>query len=74
MDIRGALTGWTLAYFGYVANVEQTDVAKEGLRYMVSFLPAIGAMISALFMIFYRLTDDYMQQVNQELYARRAEG
>ncbi|MER2490553.1 MFS transporter [Catenovulum sediminis] len=72
--LGGALTGWTLAYFGYVANVEQTDVAKEGLRYMVSFLPAIGAMISALFMIFYRLTDDYMQQVNQELYARRAEG
>lgn len=69
--LGGALTGWTLAYFGYVANAEQTESAKEGLRIMVSFLPALGAMLSALFMIFYRLTDDYMENVNQELSARR---
>ncbi|MCU4675958.1 MFS transporter [Catenovulum sp. 2E275] len=71
--LGGALTGWTLAYFGYVANAEQTEFAKEGLRYMVSFLPAVGALISALFMIFYRLTDDYMAKVNQELSARRSD-
>lgn len=71
--LGGALTGWTLAYFGYVANVDQTEYAKEGLRYMVSFLPAVGAMISALFMIFYRLTDDYMKDVNHELSLRRQE-
>ncbi|WAJ70592.1 MFS transporter [Catenovulum adriaticum] len=69
--LGGALTGWTLAYFGYVANADQTEYAKEGLRYMVSFLPAVGALISAIFMIFYRLTDVYMVKVNQELQSRR---
>lgn len=71
--LGGALTGWTLAYFGYVANADQTEYAKEGLRYMVSFLPAVGALISAIFMIFYRLTDTYMVKVNQELQARRTQ-
>lgn len=71
--LGGALTGWTLAYFGYVANADQTEYAKEGLRYMVSFLPAVGALISAIFMIFYRLTDVYMVKVNQELQSRRME-
>jgi GPH family glycoside/pentoside/hexuronide:cation symporter len=71
--LGGALTGWILAYFGYVANAEQTEFAKDGLRYMTSFIPAAGALISAVFMIFYRLTDDYMAKVNADLGARRAE-
>ncbi|GGA91003.1 MFS transporter [Neiella marina] len=69
--LGGALTGWTLAFFGYEANAEQTEFAKEGLRYMVSFLPAIGAALSGLFMIFYKLTDHYMLKVSEELDARR---
>ncbi|MCM2678702.1 MFS transporter [Echinimonas agarilytica] len=71
--LGGALTGWTLAYFGYEANAEQTELAKEGLRYMVSFLPAVGAGLSAIFMIFYKLSDGYMEKVDRELTSRRAQ-
>ena len=70
--LGGALTGWLLAYYGYEANTVQTDVAKDGLRMMVSFIPAVGAAISATFMIFYKLTDSRMREVTLELSSRRA--
>lgn len=70
--LGGALTGWTLAAFGYEANAEQSALAQEGLRYMVSFLPAIGAALSGLFMLFYKLTDGYMFTISEALEERRA--
>lgn len=69
--LGGAITGWSLALFGYEANVEQTEQAKEGLRLMVSFLPAVGALISGLFIIFYKLTDDVVVDINNQLNAKR---
>ncbi|AWB68936.1 MFS transporter [Saccharobesus litoralis] len=70
--LGGALTGWTLAWFGYEANVEQTEQAKEGLRLMISYIPAIGALLSGLFIAFYKLTDDVVANINQELALKRA--
>ena len=70
--LGGAMTGWGLALFGYEANVEQTEQAKEGLRMMVSFIPAVGALLSGIFIIFYKLTDDVVADVNRQLSAKRA--
>ncbi|WP_206485955.1 MFS transporter [Thalassotalea sp. G2M2-11] len=70
--LGGAITGWSLALFGYEANVEQSEQAKEGLRLMISFLPAIGALISGLFIIFYKLTDDVVFDINKQLNVKRA--
>jgi len=69
--LGGALTGWILAYYGFEANMEQSEDAKTGIRMMMSILPAIGAFLSALFIIFYKLNDKYMVQINQELVERR---
>jgi len=66
--IGGAMTGWTLAIYGYQANVEQTELAKEGLKMMMSVLPAIGALISGLFIAFYQLTDDVVAEINTALH------
>lgn len=65
--LGGAMTGWTLAIYGYQANVEQTELAKEGIRLMMSYLPAVGALISGLFIMFYSLTDDVVENINNAL-------
>ena len=47
--IGGALTGWLLAYFGFKANVIQSDFAQTGICMMMSIFPAIATMLSAFF-------------------------
>ena len=71
--LGGALTGWILAFYGFEANMEQTEAAKTGIRMMMSILPAIGAFLSAAILIFYKLDDTFMQKINQELTKRRGE-
>ena len=69
--LGGALTGWMLAYYGFEANTIQTEEAKTGIRMMLSFIPAIGAAGSAVFIYFYTLNDRFIVQINKELTARR---
>jgi len=71
--IGGALAGWLLGYYGFQANVEQTDTAKNGIRMMLSVYPALGAMASAGFMLIYPLKESFMQKIEGELAARRTE-
>jgi GPH family glycoside/pentoside/hexuronide:cation symporter len=69
--LGGALTGWILAFYGFEANMDQTEEAKIGIRLMMSILPALGALLSAIFMIFYKLDDTFMVKINSELTLRR---
>lgn len=69
--LGGALTGWLLALWGFEANTVQTTEAQTGIRMMLSFVPAIGALLSAMFIIFYKLSDSFMMQVSNELVERR---
>lgn len=69
--LGGALTGWLLALYGFEANMVQTEEAKTGIRMMLSFIPAAGALLSALFIIFYQLSDVVMLKVSDELAERR---
>ena len=71
--LGGALTGWLLAFYGFQANVDQSAEAQTGIKMMLSFLPAIGALLSAIFIFFYQLSDSYMAKISQELTDRRAE-
>lgn len=71
--LGGAITLWLLALFGFEANVTQTPDTINGIKYMISFVPAIGAVISGLFMIFYRLSDSQMEKIMADLEKRRAE-
>lgn len=70
--LGGAITGWLLALWGFEANAAQTHEAQTGIRMMLSFIPAIGALLSALFIIFYKLSDSFMLKVSGELEERRA--
>ena len=69
--LGGALTGWMLALYGFEANVAQTVETQTGIRLMLSFIPAAGAMLSAIFIVFYKLSDTFMIQVTDELSDRR---
>jgi GPH family glycoside/pentoside/hexuronide:cation symporter len=69
--IGGAGTGWLLAYYGFKANVEQTAVTQNGIQLMLSILPAIAAIISVVFILFYPLSEEKLQTIEQDLNEKR---
>lgn len=70
-SIGGALTGWLLAFFGFQANVQQTVEAQDGIRLMLSFLPAVGTLLSVVFIYFYPLTEGKLKIITSELNDKR---
>lgn len=64
---------WMLAAFGFntAEGAVQTPEAVEGLRYLISWIPAGIAALSAIFIFFDPLTTKRMKQINQELKQRR---
>ncbi|MCO6498016.1 MAG: MFS transporter [Chitinophagaceae bacterium] len=70
--LGGALTGWLLAMFGFEANTIQGAETETGLRLMMSFIPAAGALVSAVFIFYYSLSDKKMVEIEKELNERRS--
>lgn len=68
-----ALILWMLAGFGYDTSeaAVQTDVAIDGLRIMMSYIPAAGSLFAMLLLFFYPLTDGKMTEVLSELEKKR---
>jgi GPH family glycoside/pentoside/hexuronide:cation symporter len=60
--IGGAISGWILAAFGFIANEIQTDESVLGIRLMISIFAAIGVLISIAIMYFYPLTEKFMSE------------
>lgn len=71
-SIGGALTGWLLALFGFQANVQQTPQAQEGIRLMLSLLPAVGTLLSVVFIYFYPLTEAKLKIITTDLNDKRS--
>ena len=69
--LGGALTGWLLAFYGFKADAVQTEETQNAIRLMLSIFPAIGALLSVLFVYVYKLSDSYMMEVNKELNLKR---
>ncbi|MBK7215355.1 MAG: MFS transporter [Bacteroidales bacterium] len=69
--LGGALTGWLLGYYGFKANMEQSGNALTGIRMMLSVLPAIGTVLSVIFISFYPLSEKKMAVITGELAAKR---
>jgi GPH family glycoside/pentoside/hexuronide:cation symporter len=69
--LGGALAGWLLGYYGFKANVVQTEEAQNGIRMMLSFFPAIGTLIGAFFMFIYPLKESVVKDIENELRERR---
>lgn len=71
LAVGGALAGWLLKGYGYVANVAQTPEAVKGIRLTVSIFPAIALAFCVVALFLYgigRKTETVMQD---ELAERR---
>lgn len=58
-----AITGWLLAYFGFQANQTQSREAMTGIKMFLSLLPACGAILSVLIIIFYPLGEQKVAKI-----------
>ena len=70
--IGGAISGWILAGFGFVANEIQSDESILGIRLMISLFAAIGALMSVGFMLLYPLGEGKMKNIQAELEKARS--
>jgi GPH family glycoside/pentoside/hexuronide:cation symporter len=70
--IGGAGTGWLLAFFGYVPNIAQSPETINGLKLMMSFIPAAGAVLAIVALWFYPLDEATVERMSRELEERRA--
>lgn len=61
-----------LAWVGFDAALEvQTDTALEGIRALVSWIPALGTMLGLVFVLCYPLTEKKMKEIIAALAERR---
>jgi GPH family glycoside/pentoside/hexuronide:cation symporter len=69
--LGGSVTLWLLGFYGFQANVDQTPETIHGIKYMISIIPAIGALVSGCFIYFYKLDDKKVKEIEMELDKRR---
>lgn len=71
LALGGTFVGWILAYYGFVANQDQTAEAMKGIVLLLSIFPAIFGIAGGLLMLRYPLTNKMMVTIEEELTARR---
>ncbi len=69
--LGGALAGWMLGYYGFQANEVQSAEAQTGIRMMLSIFPAIGTLLSVVFIFIYPLKESFLTKIGNELTERR---
>lgn len=69
--IGTAVTGWLPGFFGFQANAVQSEEAISGIKMFLSFLPAIGTILSVVFISMYPLTENKMKDIITELEHKR---
>lgn len=70
--LGGAVTGWLLSMYGYQTGaVEQSAQAINGIKMMMSILPAISCLLAVVAMLFYPINESEIRRVSQELERRR---
>jgi GPH family glycoside/pentoside/hexuronide:cation symporter len=72
--VGGALPGFVLAGFGFVANAVQTDQAIVGIRLMFNVLPAVFFLVGGLLMFLYKIDRHTLSRIEAELHERRGTG
>jgi len=71
---------WLLAAYGYVipdadtaVHIAQSESAIEGLRSLMSWIPALACLAGALIMLLYPLSDRRMAEIQEELKLKRGD-
>ncbi|MEQ8692767.1 MAG: glycoside-pentoside-hexuronide (GPH):cation symporter, partial [Pseudomonadales bacterium] len=71
--LGGAIPGFMLAWFGFVANTDLTDLAIEGIRLMFNLVPAVFFAAGGVLMFFYRLNRETVTRIERDLAEQRAQ-
>jgi Na+/melibiose symporter-like transporter len=71
LGFGGAISGWLLGAYGYVANVPQTARALEGIRLTSSLYASIPFFLGVVCLFGYKITKALNIQITDELAARR---
>ena len=71
LGIGGAISGWLLTSYGYVAGATQTAHANEGILLMVSLIPAAGFFFIACIFNLYGLDEKFCHVIREDLAKRR---
>jgi len=66
-SIGGAMAGYLLAYYGFVANAQATPETEAGVKILFSFMPAIWSAIAVIALFFYNLDEDKVLDINKQL-------
>jgi GPH family glycoside/pentoside/hexuronide:cation symporter len=69
----GTLSGWILAWAGFVANADQSDGAMMAIRVMFCLIPGAFAIANGLVLFLYPLTEQHVNEMEAELARRRGE-
>ena len=74
--LGGALTGLLLAAFGYIAAsgatvAHQSATALQGIRLLISIVPAAVALVTGVTFLFYTLDEQRLVQIEADLAARQ---
>ena len=65
--LGGALCGYVLAFVGYQANTAQTLTTLNGIHLMYSIVPGIIAIVSAVSLRRYNLTEKEYEAILEDL-------
>lgn len=68
MALGGVIPGFVLARVGFNAELtQQSSLANQGILWLVSFIPAILLFIGAVVISKYELSDERMDQINEQI-------
>ncbi|GJM64326.1 MFS transporter [Persicobacter diffluens] len=70
-SLAGVVSMSLLAYFGYEANTEQSPESMEGIKLLISIIPAIGSIACVLLVWLYKVDEKTMAKVQQDLRERK---
>ena len=71
MTVGGVLPTWVLAIVGYIPNSTQTAEALRGILFINTGLPALICVVTLIiFMSFYNLTEERVEEIMHELALR----
>ncbi len=65
------VAGQLLSAFGFQANVAQNPEVLNGLKLLVSLIPSAAGVLAIVFILFYKLDEKMMGQIEAELNTRR---
>lgn len=72
--LGAGLVNVILALVGYLPNVAQSPESIEGIRHMMSTIPALGGVLVVVLAIFYPLDDAMERRIATDLAARPGRG